>query len=97
LSLKDKKFYSGFSSDLNSRIYKHNKGDTPSTKYRRPLILIFYEAYLDKKDALRREKYFKTTKGKTTIRTMLAEYLKCLEKSEKQLQFKSIKKNRIIF
>jgi len=36
--------------------------------------LIFYEAYLDKYDALRREKYLKSTKGKTTIRTMLRDY-----------------------
>jgi putative endonuclease len=75
LSLKDKNFYSGFTTDLDQRLIKHNKGDNPSTKYRRPLVLIFYEAYLNKSDALRREKYFKTTKGKTTLRTMLKEYL----------------------
>jgi putative endonuclease len=77
---------------LNSRIYKHNKGDTPSTKYRRPLILIFHEAYLNKKDALRREKYFKTSKGKTTIKTMLGEYLRELAALDKQNEYKSIKK-----
>jgi putative endonuclease len=75
LSLKDKQFYSGFTTDLDNRTRRHSDGEVPSTKYRRPLVLIFYEAYLNKSDALRREKYFKTTKGKTTLRTMLREYL----------------------
>jgi len=37
--------------------------------------MIFYEAYRNLKDAKRREKYFKTTKGKTTLKIMLKEYL----------------------
>jgi len=40
-----------------------------------PLRLIYFEAFLDKEDALRRESYFKTTKGKTTLRMMIREYL----------------------
>jgi len=96
-SLKDKKFYSGFSTDLDHRMHKHNKGDTPSTKYRRPLLLIFYEAYLNKRDALRREKYFKTAKGKTTLRTMLTEYLRELEKEKNKIvEFRNKKKKLLI-
>jgi predicted GIY-YIG superfamily endonuclease len=37
--------------------------------------LIFYEAYKNKYDALRREKYLKTTKGRTTLKSMLREFL----------------------
>ena len=40
---------------------------------RRPLELIFYEVYFNKKDALRREKYFKTTAGKKALKIMLRE------------------------
>lgn len=40
-----------------------------------PVKLIFYEAYLDKYDALRRERYFKTNKGRTTLKSMLKEFL----------------------
>ena len=40
------------------------------------LYLIYYEIYKNKKEAKRREKYFKTTKGKTTFKIMLKEYLK---------------------
>jgi putative endonuclease len=75
VSLKDKKFYIGFTSDLRSRFEKHRRGHIPATKARLPLELMFYEAYRNKHDALRREKYFKTTKGKTTLKTMLKEDL----------------------
>ncbi len=74
-SLKDYKFYLGFTSDLKRRLQEHNRGKNVSTAQRLPLELIFYEAFLNKKDALRREEYFKTTKGKTTLKQMLKEYL----------------------
>jgi putative endonuclease len=74
-SLKDGLFYVGYSDDLRQRVADHNKGKNISTKNRRPLELIFYEAYPNKKDALRRERYFKTTKGKTTLKQILKEYL----------------------
>lgn len=54
---------------------EHNNGKSFFTKSRGPWKLIFYEAYLNKYDALRREKYLKSSKGKTTVQTMLKEYL----------------------
>jgi putative endonuclease len=75
LSLKDNKFYIGSTSDLQSRVYLHLKGQVPATKHRLPVKLIFYEAYLDKYDAIRREDYLKSSKGKQTLRNMLKEYL----------------------
>lgn len=76
LSEKDNKFYIGFTSDLKRRLNEHNEGRTPSTKSRRPFKLIYYEAHLSKKDAERRESYFKTTKGKATLKQMLRDGLK---------------------
>ncbi len=70
------KLYIGFTTDLKERLKKHNFGSVKSTKPYRPWKLIFYEAYISKKDAKRREKYLKTAKGRTTIKTMLAETLK---------------------
>lgn len=64
----------GSSSDLRARFKSHNNGENLSTKSYAPFKLIFYEAYISKKDALRREEYFKTTKGKTTLKTMLKDY-----------------------
>ncbi|MCK4904658.1 GIY-YIG nuclease family protein [bacterium] len=71
LSLKDNNFYIGFSENLKKRIKDHNSGRNTSTKIRRPLELVYYEAHLSKEDALRREEYFKTSKGKSTLRQML--------------------------
>ncbi|HEY4516112.1 MAG TPA: GIY-YIG nuclease family protein [Candidatus Paceibacterota bacterium] len=73
-SLKDKKLYIGYSENLKRRFEEHEKGEVPSTKPRRPLDLIFYEAYKNITDAKRREKYFKTDKGKSSLKMMLKEY-----------------------
>ena len=75
LSLKDNKFYIGSTSDLKKRFIAHYKGMVNATKNRLPVKLIFYEAYLNKYDAIRREDYFKTSKGKQTLRNMLKKYL----------------------
>lgn len=75
LQSKSKEFlYVGCTQDLKRRLKEHNNKEELSTKHYAPLELIHYEAYKSKKDAYRREAYFKTTKGKTTLRTMLKEY-----------------------
>ena len=60
----DRKFYIGYSSDLKSRIKEHTNGEVEATKLRRPLTLVYYEACLNKKCAIAREKYFKTGFGR---------------------------------
>jgi putative endonuclease len=74
LSLKDNKFYVGYSEDLKSRFEQHKKGQVTSTKNRCPLELIYYESCLSKKDALHREKYLKTYKGKLFLKNRLKSY-----------------------
>lgn len=75
-STKYKKFYIGFTYDLKARLKKHNLGKVKATLPYSPWKIIFYEAYLNKYDALHREKYLKSYKGKTTIRYMLKDYFK---------------------
>lgn len=70
-STKDGKYYTGFSSDLKKRLKEHNSGNVQSTRNRRPLELIYYEAYQEKTQALKREKFLKTTKGKLQLRKQL--------------------------
>ena len=74
-SKKDEHFYTGFTKDLKLRIEQHNKGQVTSTKERRPLKLVYYEACLNRKDATHREKYLKTYHGKAFIRKRLNSYL----------------------
>ena len=51
----DKKLYYGSSSDIEIRVDDHNNGKVKSTRKRRPLTLVYFEAYLSKKDARKRE------------------------------------------
>lgn len=73
-SVTDKKLYIGFTQDIKKRFSEHQARLVFSTKGRGPFKLIFFEAYLSKTDALRREKYFKTNKGKRTLKLMLKDY-----------------------
>jgi putative endonuclease len=63
LQLKDKTYYTGFSSNLKSRIKEHAEGLVSQTKNLRPLKLVYYCAFLSKKKALDFEKYLKTNSG----------------------------------
>ncbi|MFV1917097.1 MAG: GIY-YIG nuclease family protein [Patescibacteria group bacterium] len=76
LSLKDGKLYIGLTSyHPTKRLKEHNKGNTKSTKSRLPFKLLYYEAHTSEKDARRRERYFKTDKGKSSLKQMLREAL----------------------
>ena len=70
-SFKDKKLYIGYTNNLKRRLKEHTYGKNISTSKRLPLKLIYYEAHLSKEDAKRREKYFKTTKGKATLHQII--------------------------
>lgn len=49
-----------------------------STKAYLPWEIIFYEAYISQEDALRREKYLKTSQGRRSLNLMLRNYLESL-------------------
>jgi putative endonuclease len=72
----DGKLYIGYTTNLRNRMQKHNNGEVTSTKSRRPFELIFYEGYKSMEDAKRRERYFKTTKGKSSLSMILRDSLK---------------------
>ncbi|MFA6391452.1 MAG: GIY-YIG nuclease family protein [Patescibacteria group bacterium] len=70
-SAKDGNLYIGWTIDLNARLKEHAKGQVESTKHRRPLKIIYYEACRSKKEAIRREKYFKTGFGRRFLKNRL--------------------------
>ena len=74
-SQRDGGFYIGSAKDLKARLRKHVLGTVRSTRPRRPLELVFYEAYRNHYDAKRREIYLKSTKGRTSLKTMLQCFL----------------------
>ena len=59
LSEKDGYFYTGPTVDLTRRFEEHNTGRVNSTKNRRPLKLIYYQACINEEDAGERERYLK--------------------------------------
>ena len=75
-SKKGQNFYTGVTSDLRRRLDEHNRGYVKSTKHRRPLALIYYEACLNGEDAKRREKYLKSGMGKKYLKQRLRVTLK---------------------
>lgn len=70
-STKDGRFYTGYTADLKRRLIEHNAGKVLSTKHRSPFELIYYEACRHQEDALRRERYLKTTYGKRYIKSRI--------------------------
>ena len=58
-SIKDKKLYIGYTHNLIKRIKEHNSKLNTSTKSLSPLKLIYYEAYYDRQDAIKRESNLK--------------------------------------
>jgi putative endonuclease len=58
-SLKDNKLYIGRTDNLIYRLAEHNRGNVQSTKHRRPLKLIYYEAFRNREDSKSRERGLK--------------------------------------
>lgn len=73
-SLKNESLYIGYTRDLRKRLKQHNSGADAYTKKYMPWQLIHYEAYLNEKDAKRREKYLKTSQGSRLLKRMLKEH-----------------------
>ena len=70
-SLRDRKFYTGYSANLKGRFEEHKQGKVTSTRKRLPVRLVYYEACLDERDARHRERYLKTHHGKHFLRNRL--------------------------
>ncbi|MFH1454754.1 MAG: GIY-YIG nuclease family protein [bacterium] len=73
-SKKDSEMYTGCTKDLPARLILHNAKKVTSTKKHAPFALIYYEAYIDSKDAFNREKYMKTRYGRNHIKKVLSNF-----------------------
>lgn len=70
----DNSLYVGYTTDLKQRLEKHNRGLNFSTKNKVPWSVIHYEAYKNRLDATRRERYLKTSQGSRLLKRMLKEF-----------------------
>jgi len=67
-SRKYRKIYIGYSSNLAQRFLSHNElSNKGYTKRYRPWIIAFTEEYEDKYEALKRERFLKTGKGREWV------------------------------
>ena len=74
-SFKDKKLYIGYTSDLRKRIKRHLSGKTQAMKNRLPAKLIYYEAFLSKSDAIKKEKFYKSGRGHEVLYKIIQDSL----------------------
>lgn len=70
-SLKDGKFYIGFTTNLKDRLSRHARGEVRSTASRRPLKLIYYEYFVNEEDAKAREIFLKSGFGRNNLKKAL--------------------------
>ena len=68
LECADGTFYCGWTNCLKSRLHSHNKGrGAKYTKSRRPVRLVYYEAFDSKQEAMRREAAIKKLSRKDKL------------------------------
>ena len=73
-SKKNQSLYIGYTTKLENRVAEHNSGKSQATKPFRPYELIFYEVFLNAKDAKSREEYLKSGWGRRTIKKLFKNY-----------------------
>ena len=69
-SLKDNSLYKGYTQNLSTRLKEHNTGKSSFTSTKMPWIVVYFETFTDKSEAIKREKYFKTAAGRKFIKTL---------------------------
>ncbi|MDP3964237.1 MAG: GIY-YIG nuclease family protein, partial [bacterium] len=62
-SRRDSSYYKGFTEDIKKQLSRHNGKLQKYTSSKAPFRLVWYCAFMEKKDALRFEKYIKSGSG----------------------------------
>lgn len=62
-SLKDDSYYYGSTSNVEERLRSHNSGKSKYTKGHRPYKIHYFETFMTRKEAMAREKFFKSREG----------------------------------
>jgi putative endonuclease len=70
-SLKDGSLYKGHTNDLNKRLNQHNSGITKSLRHKAPFIILYFEEFQTRAEAIAREKYFKSAGGRRFLKTKI--------------------------
>jgi putative endonuclease len=63
--------YKGHCEDIDTRLHQHNSGLTESLRPYIPVYLVYFEEFTERKDAIAREKYFKSAAGRRFLKKKL--------------------------
>ena len=56
--------YTGHTKDVSKRLQEHNRGKMGATRHRRPFKLVYAEEFSSRSEAMRKERFLKTGKGR---------------------------------
>ncbi|MFA5097472.1 MAG: GIY-YIG nuclease family protein [Candidatus Margulisiibacteriota bacterium] len=74
-SLKNGRYYTGSTCDIERRLLEHMTGKSKATKHLRPFRLVFAEEFDTRTDAYKRERYLKTGKGREDREVLIAKHM----------------------
>jgi putative endonuclease len=72
LSEKNGHLYVGSTDNVERRLFQHNAGYSKSTRHGIPWRLVHTESLPTRAEAVTRERYYKTGKGREELRAILA-------------------------
>ena len=64
--------YTGSCEDVADRLRRHNASDSKATKHGTPWVLVYCEAFATRSEAIRKERYFKTGRGRDELNRALS-------------------------
>ncbi len=73
LELNNGRRYVGHTNNLERRLYEHRNGRSPFTRKYRVKKLIYFEKYNMRSEAMKREKFLKSGKGREWLNQKLVE------------------------
>ena len=72
ISEKTGRSYVGSTDDVSRRLFQHNSGQSKSTRHGVPWRLVQVESFTTRAEAVNRERYYKTGKGREELQARLA-------------------------
>lgn len=67
-SIKNIKYYTGHTNNLGERLVEHNAGKSKYSKRYAPWKVVYREIFETEDEAVRREKYFKSSAGRKWLK-----------------------------
>jgi putative endonuclease len=64
-------YYKGHCENLDARLAQHNAGMTESIRHFIPFTLVYSEQFDTREEAIKREKYFKSSAGRRYLKSKL--------------------------